>query len=83
MPDNIYKTSSLLLASLIELYDLNPYIGYHEGQYCFANGQNTVELIIAGSHDPNLAVNHKKYEKARGRLVFSRRKALRLEGGNR
>jgi hypothetical protein len=77
---NIFSTTSLLLASIIEYSQRNKYLGYHDGKFCFDDSESTVQFLIGGFHNVNFSVNLKRYEKARGYLVHNRRKALENGG---
>jgi len=71
----IFSTSSLLLSSWIHYSERNRYLGYRDGKFHFADGDDLIQFLIAGFHDINPQVDLLRYERVRGYLVDSRKKA--------
>jgi hypothetical protein len=77
MEENLYSSSSLLLSTWILHSKQNPFLGYHDGKFWFADGEHTIQFLISGYHDVNPAANIHEFEKCRAELVVARRKASR------
>jgi hypothetical protein len=74
MTDNLFSTTSLLLASWVLYSKQNPFVGYRDGKFWFADGEHTVQFIINGYHDVDPRANIHEFEKCRNRLLVERRR---------
>jgi hypothetical protein len=74
--ENLFSTTSLLLASWVLYSGQNPFIAFRDGKFIFADGEHTVQFLIAGYHDVDPSANIHKFEKCRAQLVLERRLAV-------
>jgi hypothetical protein len=72
---NIFSTTSLLLATWVLYSGQNPFLGFHDGKFTFADGEFTIQFLIGGYHDVDPSVHLHKFEKCRAQLVLARRGA--------
>ncbi len=70
----VFSTSSLLMASWVLYWGKNPFLGYRDGKFHFADGESTIQFLIAGYHDADPQANIHKFEKCKTFLITERRK---------
>ena len=75
--DNPYGTTSLLLASWIRYSQHNPYLGFHDGKFWFADGEHVIQFLINGYHDVDPRANIHQFEKIRSALLSDKIRAGR------
>lgn len=74
--ENLFSTTSLLLASWVLYSGKNPFVAFRDGKFWFADGEHTVQFLIAGYHDADPRANIHQFEKCRAQLVLERRLAV-------
>jgi hypothetical protein len=75
--ENIYATTSCLLAAWIRYADQNPYLGFHDGKFQFADGEHTIQFLISGYHSVNPAANIHQFEKISSALLSEKLRVSR------